>query len=131
MSDPAAPGAVLVMGAGSVGCHVGGRLQAAGVEVHLVGRPALVDALRRHGLTLTDLDGGRTVLEPAALPALHEVPPPGLRPALALLCVKSGSTREAAAALGRALPARWTGCWPRLRQILDWFWSTRTGFSGD
>jgi 2-dehydropantoate 2-reductase len=35
----APPGPVAVMGAGSVGCNMGGLLQAAGVQVHCVGRP--------------------------------------------------------------------------------------------
>jgi pyruvate/2-oxoglutarate dehydrogenase complex dihydrolipoamide dehydrogenase (E3) component len=40
MVCPVFPGPLLVMGAGSVGGFVGGCLQAAGAEVHLVARPA-------------------------------------------------------------------------------------------
>lgn len=98
----ALPGPVSVMGAGSVGCHVGGLLQAAGAEVHFIGRPQGLQALRAHGLTLTDLDGGHTALPAAAL-HLHETPPP--RAALVLLCVKSGATAAAAAQLAAVLPA--------------------------
>ena len=98
------PGPVLVMGAGSVGCFLGGALQGAGAEVHLVGRPRVLDALRYSGLTLTDLDGRRRHIDPIAL-RLHAGVPPGLAPALVLLCVKSAATGEAAAALGQALPA--------------------------
>lgn len=101
---PAAPGAVLVMGAGSIGCYVGGCLQAAGVEVHFVGRARVLEALRQHGLVLTDLAGARVQLPPEAL-SLHASIPADVRPSLVLLAVKSGATREAAAALGRALPA--------------------------
>lgn len=97
------PGPVLVMGAGAIGCYLGGALQGAGVEVHLVGRPAMLDTLRRHGLTLTDLDGARRALDAAAL-RLHEAPPAGLRPSLVLLCVKGGATAEAAAALSGLPP---------------------------
>ena len=101
-----APGPVLVMGAGAVGCHVGGWLQAAGAEVHFVGRPRVLDALRTHGLTLTDLDGRRQQL-PAATLRLHTAPPPlppgPADPALVLLCVKSGATAEAAHALAAVL----------------------------
>jgi 2-dehydropantoate 2-reductase len=93
-----APGPVLVMGAGAVGCYVGGCLQAAGVRVHFVGRPRVLEALATHGLTLTDLDGGRRHLAAASL-SLHDTPPPGA--ALTLLTVKSGATAEAA----RSLPA--------------------------
>lgn len=100
----ASPGPLLVMGAGSVGGFVGGALQAAGAEVHLVVRPRMREALRAHGLRLTDLDGRDTALPAAAL-RLHEAPPSGLRPALVLLAVKSGATAEAAAALAAALPA--------------------------
>lgn len=88
----AAPGPVAVIGAGSVGCWVGGCLAAAGVEVHFVGRPRVLDALRAQGLTLTDLDGGRRTLAQAQL-HLHEAPPP--QAALWLLAVKSGATAEA------------------------------------
>jgi len=91
------PGPVVVMGAGSIGCYVGGRLQAAGVPVHFVGRPRVLQALREHGLRLTDLDGGDVTLPPASL-SLHESPPPGAA-ALALLTVKSAATAEAAAQL--------------------------------
>ncbi|MCW5636808.1 MAG: 2-dehydropantoate 2-reductase [Rubrivivax sp.] len=98
------------MGAGSIGCWVGGRLQAAGTEVHFVGRPAVLEELRVSGLTLTDLDGRRTHLPPAQLHLHAEVPEPGgtatlrVPPALVLLCVKSGSTAEAAALLSLHLP---------------------------
>ena len=100
----AAPGSVLVMGAGSVGCFVGGMLAAAGVDVTFVGRPRILDALRSDGLTLTDLDGAEVRLPATAL-HLHERVPAGLAPALVLLAVKSSATAEAAAELEAALPA--------------------------
>lgn len=96
------PGPVAVMGAGSVGCFIGGHLQAAGAEVHFVGRPRVLDALREHGLRLTDHDGGDLQI-PAAQLQLHETPPP--RAALVLLCVKSGATEAAARQLAERLPA--------------------------
>lgn len=100
----AVPGPVLVFGAGAVGCWIGGCLQAAGVPVTFVGRPHVLDALRAHGLTLTDLDGGRRHVAPESLQLALEVPESS-RPALVLLCVKSGATAEAASALARRLPA--------------------------
>ena len=99
-----APGAVLVMGTGSIGAWLGGRLQAAGAVVHFVGRPRMLDALARHGLSLTDRAGGRLQL-PAASLQLHPAVPAGLAPGLVLLCVKSGATTEAATELGQRLPA--------------------------
>ena len=98
------PGAVLVMGTGSIGGWLGGRLQAAGASVHFVGRPRILVALARHGLTLTDRDGGRQHLPGASL-QLHPVVPAGLAPGLVLLCVKSGATADAAHELGQRLPA--------------------------
>ena len=94
---------LLVMGAGSVGCYVGGSLQAAGVAVHFVGRPRVLGALRVQGMSLTDLHGRHARLPPTALVMSESVP--ALAPALVLLCVKSGATHEAAAALAKALPA--------------------------
>ncbi|MFF5532834.1 2-dehydropantoate 2-reductase [Streptomyces cinerochromogenes] len=42
-----------VLGAGSIGCHLGGHLALAGYDVTLVGRPAAMDVLRERGLTLS------------------------------------------------------------------------------
>ena len=92
------------MGAGSIGGWLGGKLQAAGVAVHFVGRPRMLAALAQHGLTLTDRDGQRHHL-PAERLRLHDDVPNGLAPALVLLCVKSGATANAAAELGQCLPA--------------------------
>ena len=95
-------GPVLVMGAGAIGCFIGGRLAAAGSNVVFVGRPAAMEALRLRGLTLTDLDASTQRLEPVAL-NLHDTVPP-LKPSLVLLCVKTRATAQAAAQLGAALP---------------------------
>ena len=98
------PGRVVVMGAGSIGAFVGGRLAAAGVEVHFVGRPRMLQALRAQGLTLTDLEAARVEL-PAVSLHLHAEPPAVPAPVLGLLCVKSPATADAARALAAALPA--------------------------
>jgi len=98
------PGEVLVMGAGTIGCFVGGSLAAAGVPVTFVGRPRVLQGLAEHGLALTDLEGSTHRLSAASL-RLSEQVPVGAMPALVLLCVKSGATAEAAAELAFALPA--------------------------
>ncbi len=92
------------MGAGSVGCYLGGALAAAGVNVHFVGRPRVLQALAQQGLTVSDMDGRRTALPADAL-HLHAEIPANLDPTLTLLCVKSGATVEAAQSLAAALPA--------------------------
>ncbi len=99
----AVPGEILVMGAGTIGCFIGGSLAAAGVPVTFVGRPRVLEGLVRSGLTLTDLEGAQRRL-PASSLTTDEAVPAGARPALVLLCVKSGATAEAAAALAASLP---------------------------
>jgi 2-dehydropantoate 2-reductase len=103
MTDSRPSGPVLVMGAGSIGCYVGGCLQAAGMAVQLVGRPRVLNALRTQGLTLTDLDGAHRHLSPNELSLFEELPA-GLAPALVLLCVKSGATAAAADEMAQHLP---------------------------
>ena len=100
----AASAPVLVMGAGAVGCWIGGCLQADGAPVVFVGRPRVLDALRSRGLTLTDLDGGARSVPAAALD-LRGSAEGVAAPALVLLCVKSGATASAASELARTLPA--------------------------
>jgi 2-dehydropantoate 2-reductase len=96
------PGTVLVMGAGSVGCFVGGRLAAAGADVLFVGRPRVLTALRLNGLNLTDLEGGDVRLAAAGLRLAES---PSAPVGLVLLCVKSGATAAAARELAASLPA--------------------------
>ncbi|RTD98556.1 2-dehydropantoate 2-reductase [Variovorax atrisoli] len=100
----AIPGEVLVMGAGTIGCFIGGSLAAAGVPVTFVGRPRVLEKLARHGLRLTDIDGAKRTLPADSLRLCGQVPA-GAKPALVLLCVKSGATAEAAGELAFSLPA--------------------------
>lgn len=57
---------VAVMGAGSIGCHVGGWLAAA-ADVTLIGRAPLIDVIEREGLTVTDLRGRTRTVPPEGL----------------------------------------------------------------
>ena len=95
------PGPVAIMGAGSVGCFIGGRLQAAGATVQFIGRPRVLQALREHGLALSDIDAPRIAL-PAA--SLHLQDAPDAAAKLVLLCVKSGATADAARQLVAVVP---------------------------
>ena len=103
ITDVSPIGPVLIMGAGSIGCYLGGRLALAGHDVHFVGRPRVLDELRVHGLTITEPDGTTGTVSPDLL-SLHEEVPAGLGISLVLMCVKSSATPNAATALARALP---------------------------
>ena len=97
------PGPVLVMGAGSIGCYVGGLLALAGLDVRFVGRERVLSAVRDKGLKLTDLDGQSAQLTAASV--RFETSLQSCEPSLVLLCVKSPATAEAAAQLEAHLPA--------------------------
>jgi len=90
-----------ILGAGSIGCYVGGRLIDGGHDVTMVGR--LGPELAAHGITLTDYAGKRWRIaaervryhaEPSALAACEAV----------LVTVKSNATAGAAAELAKVLP---------------------------
>jgi len=51
---------VAVFGAGAVGSYLGSRFAAAGADVHLVARGAILEALRTDGLTIVAPDGTST-----------------------------------------------------------------------
>lgn len=98
------PGTVWVMGTGSVGAYIGGRLAAAGVRVHFIGRPRVLDTLRAHGLTVSDFKLGRAYLAPETL-LLANDPQAAASPCwpdLVLLTVKSSGTAAAAQQLADA-----------------------------
>lgn len=48
---------IVIFGAGSVGCYVGGRLLSGGANVVMVGRPRLRQVFDDHPLILTDYEG--------------------------------------------------------------------------
>src|SRR4051812_49655454 len=48
---------IVVLGAGSVGCFVGGAWQAAGLPVTFIGRPKIDADVEKDGLTLSDYEG--------------------------------------------------------------------------
>lgn len=57
---------IAVMGAGSIGCYLGGWLAAA-ADVTLVGRAHTIDAIERSGVTVSDLRGRTRTVPPAGL----------------------------------------------------------------
>jgi 2-dehydropantoate 2-reductase len=94
---------IAVLGAGSIGCWIGGTWAASGLDVTLIGRESVQKEIEGNGLTLTDSEGRRIELRPdevkfatnaKALAGAHIV----------LLCVKSIATAEAAKQIGRNAP---------------------------
>ena len=86
---------IVVLGAGSVGCFVGGALHAAGLNISFIGRDKIASAVAEHGMHLSDLDGWSTRIAPAEL--RFSTKPAALAKAdIILLCVKSSGTEAAA-----------------------------------
>ncbi|KVD48052.1 hypothetical protein WI85_17815 [Burkholderia ubonensis] len=81
-----------MVGAGVVGCYVGGRLAAAGLPVTLIGRARIGDAIRNHGLTLSDHREYRAQCAPGGV-AFDTDMAAAADAALVLVTVKSAATR--------------------------------------
>lgn len=97
-SDPVSVG---VMGAGSIGCYVGGKLLAKrAAEVTLVGRARTRDEIAAHGLTVRGLEGAGERIPPAQVRYANDAAALATCDVI-LLCVKSAQTDE----VGRALAA--------------------------
>jgi 2-dehydropantoate 2-reductase len=87
---------VVILGAGSIGCFIGGAWQAAGLDVAFVGRRRIAREIDEHGLTLSDYTGWRAHLSPGEVD--YRCGPEALAEAdIIALCVKSGGTADAAA----------------------------------
>ena len=94
-----------IVGAGAIGCFVGGKLVAAGdAQVIFVGRPRLKDEIAAHGLTVQDLGGATVHLAADRIRFDTELAAVAGCDAI-LCCVKSGQTRETAAALAPLIRA--------------------------
>jgi 2-dehydropantoate 2-reductase len=88
---------ISVLGAGSVGCFIGGFWQTAGLPVTFIGRAAIAQDIAKHGLTLSDHTGWQTHLADVDYrtdaSALAEAD-------IILLTVKSAATAAAAREIG-------------------------------
>lgn len=100
----------VVVGAGGVGCYIGGRLAAGGAKVVFVGRPSVLDPIAAAGLTVTDLDGFRAELRPGDVACVGSCAEAVAKietghDATILLTVKGPATEQAAAEIAAAFPA--------------------------
>ncbi|MEX1020557.1 MAG: ketopantoate reductase family protein [Litorilinea sp.] len=97
---------ILVIGAGAIGCLVGGKLAHSGQQVTFGSRPRFVEAVRAQGLVLID-ETGRHVIDAAhAAPSIDAAFQATDRPFdLAILTVKSYDTATAVAELDAAAKA--------------------------
>ncbi|WP_280405438.1 2-dehydropantoate 2-reductase [Nocardia brasiliensis] len=85
---------VMVIGAGSIGIFVGGKLAVAGADVTFVGRPRVLDEITASGIRLTDLDGGDDALAADRFRVATEPDDIGSAE-LVLVTVKSAATADA------------------------------------
>ena len=110
---------IIVLGAGAIGCYVGGRLAAAGEKVTLVGRPRTTEPLALSGLTVTDLQGFKAHVEAdltsptlsiasnlkLAWANMATIASAAGETTVVLLCVKGGATTAAAQEIADCCPA--------------------------
>lgn len=89
---------IAIVGAGSIGCYLGGCLLAAGVDTLLVGRQRIQKQLNQHGLQVTDWQGRNQRL---AFSQIHYTCDISLieQADYILLTVKSGDTPLTAASI--------------------------------
>ncbi len=102
---------VAVLGAGAIGCFLGGCLAAAGQPVNLLGRPRFGEILATHALQVAGLKAPPQPVPPGTWHFIADERAYG--PALAqarwiLVCVKSGQTRDAAALIRAHAPGHAT-----------------------
>lgn len=84
---------ILVAGAGSVGCYVGGCLARAGRHVTFLLRAPLAEALSRHGMRISALDDPGGTIPGDALELTTAAEDALGRAGVVLVTVKSGATR--------------------------------------
>lgn len=96
---------IVIAGAGSIGCFVGGLLARGGADVLLLARPRIAEEIAAHGLQLTSFEGWSERLDPGEV-AVATDPREALADAdLVLVTVKSGATAEMAEVIAAFAPA--------------------------
>ena len=94
---------ILIAGAGSIGCFVGGVLAAAGRNVALLGRGAIAADVQREGLRISDADGLNARLPPERA-AMHVDPAILADAQVIFVTVKSGATEDMASLIANHAP---------------------------
>jgi 2-dehydropantoate 2-reductase len=94
---------VVVAGAGSIGCFVGGWLAARGHRVALLARPRVIGEIESNGLTVTSFEGAVHHVAPGQL-KLSDDPRILADAGVVLVAVKSADTAEIAEAIERHAP---------------------------
>jgi 2-dehydropantoate 2-reductase len=97
----ASMGRIIIYGAGSIGCYIGGRLEGQ-TPIRYIGRERALNSLREHGLAVSDYRGHQQLTAPAALDLRAELAAIS-HTSLVLVCVKSAATAEAAHQLAAVL----------------------------
>jgi len=96
---------IVVAGAGSIGCYVGGCLALAGRDVTLLLRPALADIIAGQGLRISDLDGENRVVAPGAIKLATDPSIAFADADVILVTVKSGATAAVAGLIAEHAPS--------------------------
>jgi 2-dehydropantoate 2-reductase len=94
---------IVVAGAGSIGCFVGGLSASAGRRVSLLARPRVIAEIERFGLTLTSLEGSSWHVASQQI-KLSDDPKVLGEAGAVLVTVKSADTAEVADAIARYAP---------------------------
>jgi 2-dehydropantoate 2-reductase len=95
---------IVVAGAGSIGCFVGGLSASAGRRVSLLARPRVIAEVERFGLTLTSLEGSSWHLASQQI-KLSGDPKVFADAGVVLVTVKSADTAEIADAIAHYAPS--------------------------
>jgi 2-dehydropantoate 2-reductase len=94
---------IVVAGAGSIGCFVGGLSASAGRRVSLLARPRVIEEIERFGLTLSSLEGSSWYVASQQLKLSGE-PKILSEASVVLVAVKSADTAEIADAIALHAP---------------------------
>lgn len=92
------PLTVAVLGAGSIGCYLGGQLAAGGADVSFIGRERFQKDLTENGLTLTHYERSDIHVPPERF-AFVLTPDEAASADIVLICVKSQDSADAAKSL--------------------------------
>ena len=96
---------IVVAGAGSIGCYVGGTLAREGRNVTLLVRAYLENAIKQHSLRVSDLEGRDSVLSAGRLSVTSDPAKAFANAYVVLVSVKSGATAEMGGLIAKYAPA--------------------------